>query len=101
MSQNYPNPFNPTTTIQYALPHQSRVTLAVFNTLGQQVATLVNGEVDAGSHFVQLDGSRLASGVYFYRLSAAPLARREVVSTEGQAGQHGSFVDTKKFLLIR
>ncbi|MBP1648903.1 MAG: hypothetical protein H6Q30_2348 [Bacteroidetes bacterium] len=81
--QNYPNPFNPTTTIQYALPHRSHLTLAVFNSLGQQVAILVSGEIGAGHHSVQFDGSNLASGVYFYRLQA------------------GSYMATKKFLLIR
>ncbi len=83
LEQNYPNPFNPTTTIQYALPHRSHVTLTVFNTLGQQVATLVYGDIDAGFHSVQFHASGLASGVYFYRLAA------------------GSYVDTMKLLLIR
>jgi len=69
LKQNYPNPFNPSTTIQYALPHRSQVMLRVYNTLGQQVAALVNDNQDAGIHDVKFDGSGLASGVYFYRLS--------------------------------
>jgi photosystem II stability/assembly factor-like uncharacterized protein len=81
--QNYPNPFNPTTTIRYALPNRSRVTLSVFNTLGQQVATLVNDTHDAGYHEVRFDGTGLASGVYFYRFRA------------------GEYVATKRLLLIR
>ena len=81
--QNYPNPFNPSTTIRYGLPYRSRVTLAVFNTLGQQVATLVQGEQEAGFHEVQFDGSGLASGVYLYRLRA------------------GEFVQTRKLLLLQ
>ncbi len=67
---NYPNPFNPTTIVRYALPHRSHVTLTVFNTLGQRVAKLVNGEIDAGYHEVQFNATSLASGVYFYRLQA-------------------------------
>ena len=68
--QNYPNPFNPSTTIRYRLPSRSHVTITVFNTLGQQVATLIQGEMDAGYHEVQFDSSRLASGIYIYRLTA-------------------------------
>jgi hypothetical protein len=80
--QNYPNPFNPWTTIRYDLPHKSPVALAVFDILGRQVATLVQGEQEPGYHEVKFDGSNLASGVYFYRLQA------------------GNFVQTKKLLLL-
>jgi len=73
--QNYPNPFNPMTTIRYALPQRSHVTLAVYNTLGQLVRTLVRGEEQAGDHEVKFDGSGLASGVYFYRLQAGGLVK--------------------------
>ena len=68
LMQNYPNPFNPTTTIKYALPKASKVKLEVFNLLGQKVATLVNGFKQAGYHQVTFDGSRLPSGVYYFRL---------------------------------
>ena len=83
ISQNYPNPFNPSTTIRYGLPNRSHVTLTVFNTLGQQVALLQNGEQEAGYHEVKFDGSGLSSGVYYYRLTA------------------GTFVEMKKLLLVR
>jgi hypothetical protein len=68
--QNYPNPFNPMTTIGFALPHRSPLTLTVFDALGQQVAVVADGLFDAGYHEVRFDASRLSSGVYFYRLRA-------------------------------
>jgi hypothetical protein len=70
LSQNYPNPFNPSTTIQYALPEQARVTLTVFNALGQLVTTLADGMLPAGYHEVSLNAHSLTSGVYFLRLEA-------------------------------
>jgi len=93
LGQNYPNPFNPTTTIQYALTQKCSVTLTVFNTLGQPVATLVNGEMEAGYHEAKVDATRLASGVYFYRL--------QVRSLDPVSGGRGDFVQTRKLLLIR
>jgi len=83
LEQNYPNPFNPSTMIRYSLAHRSRVTLMIYNTLGQQVSTLVNGEMEPGYHSVQFDAAGLASGVYFYRMTA------------------GSYVATRTLLLIR
>lgn len=83
LSQNYPNPFNPTTTIRYSLAEKSRVRLVVYNALGQQVVTLVNSDQGTGVHEAVFSGDLLASGVYFYRLTA------------------GSFVKVNKMLLLK
>ena len=92
--QNYPNPFNPTTTIRYALPVQSTVTLRVFDVIGREVATLVSGTVSAGYHDVawstiSSSGAFLASGIYFYRIEARP--------TDGS----DAFVQLKKMMLLK
>ena len=70
LEQNYPNPFNPTTQINFSLAADSKVTLRIFDILGQEVATLLNGNVLAGPHNVNFDASRLTSGVYLYRIDA-------------------------------
>jgi hypothetical protein len=75
LSQNYPNPFNAATTIRYGLPEKSVVRIALYSALGQEVAVLVNGEHEAGYHVVRVDGSRLASGVYYCRMQAGPVNR--------------------------
>lgn len=83
LAQNFPNPFNPTTTIYFQIPMTSQVKLSVYDLLGKEVATLVNGKIVAGSHQVVFDGSNLMSGIYYYRLQA------------------GDFVATKKLLLLK
>lgn len=70
LSQNYPNPFNPTTVIRYRLSSAGKVTLRVYDMLGREVATLVNRREGPGTYDVRFDGSRFASGVYFYRIKA-------------------------------
>ena len=81
--QNYPNPFNPTTTIKYNLPDDSQVQIKVFDILGRQVVDLVNEAKVAGVYEINFDASSLASGIYLYRIQA------------------GSFVDTKKMILLK
>jgi PKD repeat protein len=81
--QNWPNPFNPSTEISFSLPEASRVSLEVYNVMGQKVATLVKGHLDAGEHSFTFNGSGIASGVYLYRLEA------------------GSSVETRKMLLLK
>ncbi|HEX7571986.1 MAG TPA: Ig-like domain-containing protein [Bacteroidota bacterium] len=71
LDQNFPNPFNPSTVIMYHLPADARVTLKVFDLLGREIATLVDGSVQAGSHSVTWNAGSIGSGVYFARLSAS------------------------------
>ena len=81
--QNYPNPFNPTTRIRFDLRERSHVLLEVYNILGQKVVTLLDRSMDAGRYNADFDATRLASGVYFYRITA------------------NNFTDLKKMILIR
>jgi hypothetical protein len=90
LEQSYPNPFNPTTTINYALPVESKVRLTMYNLLGQPVATLVDGIQPAGYNSVEWNASNCASGVYFYRIEATG------VSSPGKA-----FMDVEKTILIK
>ena len=83
LDQNFPNPFNPNTLIKYSIPNSSQVSLKIFNTLGQEMETLVNEEKQVGTYEVNWNASNLQSGVYFYRLQA------------------GSFVQTRKMILLK
>ena len=88
LSQNYPNPFNPSTKIKFSLAADSKVSVRVYNLLGQQVTILLNGEYTAGRHEINFDASGLSSGIYFYVISAA--------------GKDGSnFTSTKKMTLMK
>ena len=89
LHQNFPNPFNPTTTITYDLPKSAHVTLVVYDMLGREVATLVNGGEEAGFKSVVLDSGSLASGVYFYRLQVQP------------AGGGKTFIAVKKLSILK
>ena len=75
LSQNYPNPFNPATKIRFDIPQNGNVKLSVFNSIGQEVSVLVNRELSAGSYEYTFDGSKLTSGVYFYRIEAGEYSR--------------------------
>jgi serine protease AprX len=89
LSQNYPNPFNPSTIINYELPVNSYVTLEVFNVLGKKIRTLVSKEEIAGDYKVEFSASSLASGIYFYRISA-------------HNPKNGTdFISTRKMILIK
>ena len=83
LHQNYPNPFNPTTTIRFELPQSSHVNLSIYNILGQEVAALIDRNINAGTHQITFDGTHLTSGLYFYSLKS------------------GSDSDVKKMLLLK
>jgi hypothetical protein len=91
LDQNYPNPFNPITAIEYSLPVDARVTLNVYNTLGQMVATLVDDEIQsAGYNQAMFDATKLSSGAYFYRINAV-----------GLEDQPKIFRQVKKMMLVK
>jgi len=76
LKQNYPNPFNPETTIDFSLPKAGKVTLKIYNTLGQEVKTLVDKKMNVGYHRILWDGTdytgqSVASGIYFYRIKVS------------------------------
>ena len=83
LSQNYPNPFNSSSAIRYSIPKSSQVTIKIFNTIGQELATLVNEEKPIGTYEVNWNAANLPSGVYFYRIQA------------------GSFTQTKKMMMLK
>jgi hypothetical protein len=81
--QNYPNPFNPLTKIKFSIPENSIITLKVYNVIGQEIATLVNEKLNAGTYEIPFSNNLLPSGVYFYRLQA------------------GDYTNTKKLILLK
>lgn len=81
IKQNYPNPFNSDTTIDFTLASDSRVTLKLFDVLGQEVMTLINGNYSSGMHKVNFDASGLNSGVYVYRIDAVGVDGKTFTST--------------------
>ena len=96
LAQNYPNPFNPSTMISWQSPFGGQQTIKVYDVLGNEVATLVDEYREAGRYEVKFDASRLASGIYFYKLKAVDPSTG---SHNGQAGQ--AFIQTRKMLLIK
>ncbi len=88
LSQNYPNPFNPSTKITFSLAADSKVSLKIFDVLGQEVASLINQDLTAGVHNYDFNATGINSGVYFYRIEAT--------------GVNGTkFVDVKKMILTK
>lgn len=83
LAQNYPNPFNPTTNISFTIPSRSFVTIKLFDIIGREITTLVSEELRSGNYSRQWNATNIPSGVYFYRLQA------------------GSYIETKKLVLLR
>jgi hypothetical protein len=75
LSQNYPNPFNPVTTIEFSVSSQSFIELRVYNTLGEEVAALVNQQLAPGVYRISFNAAALPSGVYFYRMNARDFSK--------------------------
>jgi hypothetical protein len=97
LEQNFPNPFNPTTTIYYQLPTDSRVSIVVYDLLGREMKRLVDETKEAGYHQERFDASGIASGMYFYRMTAEPLNGGG--KTYGPVGNN--YVSTKKFVVLK
>ena len=93
LQQNYPNPFNPVTRIQYAVSSRQFISLKVYDILGNEIATLVSEEKPAGTYEITWYAENLPSGVYFYQLLVSALQSKD--------GKAGSFVETKKMVLLR
>jgi plastocyanin len=89
LMQNYPNPFNPATTISYALPYESKISIKIYDVSGKQITELADNTESAGYHNLNFNADNLASGIYFYRI--------EAVSTDGTR----KFDDTKKMILLK
>ena len=96
LSQNYPNPFNPVTTIEYSIPQTSKVTLTLFNILGEKIQILANEEKPAGKYTVHFNASDLSSGVYFYQLKRDSEFAGEEVNEAAE-----NFLITKKMILLK
>jgi len=91
LEQNYPNPFNPTTKLSFVIGHSSFVSIKVYDAIGNEIETLINREMPAGTHTVTFDGTGLPSGIYFYRL--------KVTDPETSSGQ--GYSETKKMVLLK
>ena len=83
LEQNYPNPFNPATVIKYGVPERCMVLIKIYDVLGNEILTLVNGEMEAGWYETNFSAARFSSGVYIYRMQA------------------GSYQNTKKMILVK
>jgi len=70
LEQNYPNPFNPETTIQFSLPASGKVKISIYDILGRSVKTILDAQLTAGDHSINFNASDVASGIYFYKLTA-------------------------------
>ena len=91
LKQNYPNPFNPSTTISYSISEISFIRLKIYNSIGEEIVSLVNEVKDAGEHTINFNAANLSSGVYYYRLLAGNLS----------AGSEGIYTETRQMILLK